>query len=1125
MPSTERIEQLHQQLSYLGDEPAVAAQRGEIVEPPPRPDSTIDDDLSALLDEAEEDSESLSDTAALLSNLDSVFDEEETPEEEEAPSSEEDDPFAGLDLGGDDIPFPSDFSSEETPDEWGDSGTAEDELAGEPSESGTDEEAPAEEPESGVPETEEPESDDFAFDDFDNLDDLDDLADLGDFPETEDWAAESTAEPEGPSEPSAGDEEGEDEEGEDEEAFLPPDFDDIGDEDFGEPEPETDEDSEGVPEAADDFEAAEELPDLDNLDGSEEFGRLDEVDEFSDQTPEEGEYEEAEDFSEVEELAEEDFARAVDAGYTGEIEEEEEPEEPEETEDDIFGADFGEKVDADFGDIDIDDVAGGEDALAGLDDSFEIPEVDEDLESLDEEGFSLGDFGEEFEITDESIDDFAGLEVDTAGLDEGGEEVEEATAVPEEAGVPRERELSDTEFTHIQQTLGTLPLNVKIAAEEAVGHGKGSPEEIDALIDLLIAGAAPQAVADQLSKMLDTRITVPKGYQKRTGLAFEEERRTFAFRLRHVILPALRTIAIVTVIAAVVGFLAYRFIYQPVHAAILYRQGYEQAENDRYEEANDTFRRAYDLRRRDEWFLRYARLYERKYQYQLAVEKYDQLVFGMAPERRERLIEIVRNGDLGVSRAIDDRNRRLQFFDVLNVHKPAILDHAALQSEVLANYRRADELYSILLFADEYDYEALLGRGDNYMRWAEENGEYYERARLAYATLLNRHGDTDEVLMRFLRYFIRTDNERQVEQLVNVFEEVSPEAAIDPQIYAEAAGYLLDRGRIAGIRDMLFRAYDEDPLVPEIHYELARYNRRTTSPQEEKTALDNAVAAFSEAEPLSQRRLRKQIDTYIMRGEYWYRMEEILNAQEDFDEALRRYEGAKEAAFLSEDGELARVYSRLGDIYYYHGRDYERALSRYNDAVADGYVTDEVQYKRGYVHYRDENYERATELFFSIGSISEIFSYNNNVIYARANALYQRGNYIAAEALYAELMDRLNQQRARINTLLVEEDTSHRALIENMVRVSNNLGIAQYRMGETTSVGPDGNPYLSEALTNLQRSTELSGNYLRDSETGERALATDLAFLNIREILYPEEEGFQPQIYVEIPRDPEQDLW
>ncbi|MFP4212332.1 MAG: periplasmic flagellar collar protein FlcA, partial [Alkalispirochaeta sp.] len=821
-----------------------------------------------------------------------------------------------------------------------------------------------------------------------------------------------------------------------------------------------------------------------------------------------GEINETDALDEAEELADADFAAA-----TEELEE-----------DTGFGSDFGDQVAADFGDIDLDDSNLSDDPLADLDDdAFELPAVDDEIDSLDEEGFSLGDFGEEFDINEESIDEFAGLDIETEGL-ETDETVEEAAAAPEEYGPPPEREFSDTEFRHIQTTLGSLPLNVKIPVEEIIGEGRGTPEQINTLIDMLIAGAAPTAVAEHISKILDKKITVPKGYQKKSGVAFEEEKQTLAYRLRYVVFPIIRVAVVVSIVAAIVGLLGYRFVYRPIHAAVLYRQGYEEAQFDQYETANDTFRRAWELRPRDEWFSTYAELYVEKYQYQLAVEKYDQLVFGMDPDVRSSRIEAVRDGELGRSYQVDAKGGRKTLYELLNVDKEAILDHAELQSRTLANFQRADELYSIILYGSEFDYEALLGRGDNYMRWAEEDPANYERARLTYATMLSQFGDTDEILMRFLRYFVRTDNEEQVRTIVTIFEEGSPEAEIHPVIYAEAAGYLLDRGEVAGVRDMLIRAYETDAGVPEIHYELARYNRETESGDEERQSLDNALGTFAAEAPLPRRRQEMQIDAYIRSGEYWHTRDQILRAQEEYNNALELYETNKESAFLPADPDLARVYAHVGDIHYYEGREYDLARQRYEQAVADGYLTDELNYKLGFIYYRDGRYDRANELFYDIGSENP-FDGERNVIYARANTLYHRGNYVAAEALYEDLLDTLQVERSRIRTLLVDEDTTHRSLVEYLVKVRNNLGVTRYRVGERLAGLADENPNLSRSLADLQASTELSANYLRDPDTGVRAAATDLAFLNIREILYPEEGGFEPQIYEELPRDISQELW
>ena len=296
---------------------------------------------------------------------------------------------------------------------------------------------------------------------------------------------------------------------------------------------------------------------------------------------------------------------------------------------DSFGSDFGSQMDEDFGDIELDEGSSAGDAapFSGADDidfSGDGASLD-DLDALDEDGFSLGDFGEEFDIREDSIDEFAGLDVDTDGIEEEDEEGEGAVhgAVDE-----LDRELSDEEFLRLRKTLASLPLNVKIAAEECIGEGKGSREGINELIDLLVGGASPVKIADHLSKTIGKKLEVPKGYQKRSGLAFEEQQQTFRYRFQHVILPMLRTALLVGLATAVVGLLSYRFIYQPIHAAILYQRGYEYALQDRYQLANETFFRAWQLRPRDRWFIEYAELFVEKRQYQLAVEKYDQLVFG-----------------------------------------------------------------------------------------------------------------------------------------------------------------------------------------------------------------------------------------------------------------------------------------------------------------------------------------------------------------------------------------------------------------------------------------------------------------------------------------------------------------
>jgi len=737
------------------------------------------------------------------------------------------------------------------------------------------------------------------------------------------------------------------------------------------------------------------------------------------------------------------------------------------------------------------------------------------------------------------MDDFAGL--DTGVAEEVGEEPpEEAETVDLSA-----KEFSDEEFAQIRQTLGTLPLNVKIAVEECIGETKGSPADILELIDLLVQSESPQKIAAQVSKATGTTVQVPKGYQRRSGVAFEEEKRSFRYQFVNVILPILRLAAILTVAAAVVGISLYRFVYQPVMAGVLYRRGYEQIQEERYDIAEETFSRAYDLRPRDRWFTEYARAFVDKREYERAVLKYDQLVFGMNPDLRriirDRLADLEAASDrLGDQIVISDPENagatyRGRLYDLINVDRPAILEHADLQSTVLANYRRAEELLIILLYRDAYDAEALLARGDNYYRWAQTEPDRLRDSYEAFDRYVLAHGPTDEVLMRFLRHFITRDNKEEVLRIVRDVQSRG-DSRVDARIYANAAGYLLDgilvgEGIASGagaplvdVQTMLSKAYEANPLQPEIQYVDARNRRRLGDTRGERAALDEAQRLFELAEPLEPDQLGKQIDTDVLSGEYFLRFDEILTADAEFERARRRYDRAKEAGLLDPDPELARVYEALGDILYYNGGDLNDALDYYQRAVADGRSNNRLDYKRGYLHYERQEYDDAIELFLDAWQ-GNGFDAPENVLYARANTLFRRGVYQSAEAYYRELLEQLYNRRAAISTLLIDEKPEEQALIEMMYKVENNLGVTLSRLAAQDANRDD--QRRAEALVHLQQSTELFENYLRDPDSGVRAEARSLAFLNLRSALYPRNdddrfETFDLQIHERIPRDEEQ---
>ena len=55
---------------------------------------------------------------------------------------------------------------------------------------------------------------------------------------------------------------------------------------------------------------------------------------------------------------------------------------------------------------------------------------------------------------------------------------------------------------------------------------------------------------------------------------------------------------------------------------------------------------------------------------------------------------------------------------------------------------------------------------------------------------------------------------------------------------------------------------------------------------------------------------------------------------------------------------------------------------------------------------------------------------------------------LRAEGYYTHLLDILNKEYSSISYLLIDEIPEHRALLENMMKVSNNLGVTKYRLYE-----------------------------------------------------------------------------
>jgi len=723
-----------------------------------------------------------------------------------------------------------------------------------------------------------------------------------------------------------------------------------------------------------------------------------------------------------------------------------------------------------------------------------------------------------------------------------------AAPTPDLTGAGGEIELTPEQFAQLKQTLESLPRNVKIAVQDLVGEGAVAGPDLSALLGLLVSGASAQEIAALAGRISGKRIRIPAGYEKKSGMAFEAEQRTFAYAFRENFLPLVRTVAITVLAGAVFGFLGYNFIYRPLFALTNYRAGYAQIANDRFTVANERFARATRVWPMKDWYYRYAEGFADRRAYQLAEQKYDDLLKSWP-------------GD-----------------------KKGILDYANLESTRLADYAKAEGLLKGYLDIHMYDYEALLASGDNYLAWAERDHAKYEPARLAYATLIERFGARDELLFRMLRYFIRTDNAEEVERL-RAFYAARPEVKVDPDAFAELGGYLVDHRRLAFAQDVLLRADSVRHGILAVHYNLARYFRLVQDPDDEKKALDatrQILDLTRDREPLTVRRLSIEIDTHTRLGEYYYRQKQYLPAQTELQQAVRLVESNQRMGLIDKGPLYGRPYAALGDLSYYIEGNLQDAAQQYQSAADNGFTTPLLTYKIGYVQYAQGDYKDALTTFAAAedasaypssvdllgpeavpagqqiaspapasprgassapgaapasgspspaaaaagaedstapqspgaGPLNPVGQPPRNLLYALGNAFYKRGDYFAAQASYLTLRDRLESRRAALGILHPEDRPDDRAFMDTLVKVDNNLGVTMFRLGQKTG----DRSKRSEALVYLSAANEIASALARSPDTVQRSEDRPLPSLNMRGIIYPTSD-FVLQLYSDLPKD------
>ncbi|MBN2353851.1 MAG: hypothetical protein JXD23_14855 [Spirochaetales bacterium] len=727
---------------------------------------------------------------------------------------------------------------------------------------------------------------------------------------------------------------------------------------------------------------------------------------------------------------------------------------------------------------------GAEPEEAGAFAGFEMPDLSEIGGALEAEPPAPGGQEEAGGPQDEGLDiidtgQFAMPEFEGRTAPQAAEirELGESGAPEELAGAEDDLQFSQHDFDNIKATLAILPLNLKIAVEDLIAdHGLQGPR-LRRLLDALIAGESPKAVAAIVSSITGRKIVLPKSFEKRSGIAFERERESFAYFLRTKGARAALFAGAAIVILFLLAYGAYVLVFRPLSAVAVYDKGYEAIQKDLYEEARRKFDEA-------------SRIWDSKDQYYRYAEAF-------------------------VASAAGNYRYADQMYRMLLRRYPGdvkgMIDYARLET-LQGNYAHADSLLEDgVLKREPYNYDALAACADNYLTWAEEDDSKLKDAQYYYATLAEHYRERTAAHLKRIDFLIRSERIARKQGLSDVdntnlviayagFLKKKGWDLVDPAVYTEMASYLIDKNETDLVPELLEKTRAADPGYAPAWYETARNERLAGKTENERRALEKAIDLFRNSEQGNARGFqlaaerRNSLDRSAMLvlalnrlGEYWIDQGKPERAEDLLLDAQRLYEQSAsrlQTTRFASGGAFGRLYYNLGNIALGAGND-ERALAMFSAAEKNGFTSPDQTYKKGFVLYRRKDFAGAAlEFHRADGELPD----NEAVLFALATTEYRRFQYHVAQGYYLYLIGRLGKIKDSLPAINVESNPADRDLITNFYIAYNNLGCTYFKI----SGGRDGRD-MTEATNYLRKASELYDVMSRDPDTLARLEETTIA--------------------------------
>ena len=593
----------------------------------------------------------------------------------------------------------------------------------------------------------------------------------------------------------------------------------------------------------------------------------------------------------------------------------------------------------------------------------------------------------------------------------------------------------------------------------------------------------------------------------------EEEKQTFSYILKHNILPYAGKIALFSIALFFAVFVIKKQVYDPLYSSYLYDKGYEQLENDNYKASDKLFNKASRIRPFKKQFYKYAEGYIAKREYDRAEQKYTAMLGPALSSEREK----------------NRKDRQKGYFPT---DKKGFLDYAALKTFYQGEYAESDRILTdfILQKGNKWDYDALLDKIDNYLNWGEFDRKQFDSAGYVLNDSLSKFGKKPELVFRKMAYYMHSGRIDDLEDKALKDISEGDSKSIDVRKYYSMLGefrsyvenvkekyadsymisdfyrYMIDHDDVEGIEERLIAVSNQDKNLIEPHYQLSRYWKKMEKKDLERRALGTIETLLENNDTSSHIRenyphsynyaasQRNRIDilTNNRLGRFSYNDKEILEAQRYYKKAVDRFE--KYSPLPGDTASYGHIYEDLGDIYYYNAGKYNDALKYFGKAYNTGYKNDNLDYKIGFINYKNRNYSKAAENFYDISLNARE---NEAALYAFANASFNYGVYSPAKAYYDRVIEKVEYWYNHEKFFDIERRSDQRQILEKLMQVYNNQGVTLFKLAEKNR----NQEYYSKSLVYLSQSAELYDTLMRDPATMNKTLTKPLAQLNMKWIL------------------------